>query len=685
MLIFRSVLNGLIIGSVSLNLLVAVYAQAGLESVWVRAGHSDYSTIVAISPDDQYIASAGGGDSTVKLWRLSDGEFIRTVVANPYAQGDRYFSVVFSPDGQYLVTVGQRSIDLWRVPDGTHVRRFSTQGGKVAFSYDGSKLAGIQGRSIKIWSVPDGTEIGTLTIPNPNNTYIALFSVAFSPDGSTVAAGGQFFISKYIFVWDANSQTYLRAIQTNTQISEIVFLPDNITVATACSDRFARLWNIETGTVVRSFEHPDTLAYTIALSRDGTLLASGGFESRIFRLWRVSDGTLLRTFTATKGVIESLAFTSDSNHILVGGRQFIRLWNRAPGAIQREYTQHTDQVTSVAFSPDGSLVASSTTNTESIIRIWNSSNGALVRAITGHPQGVLQTVFAPNGNWLASGGIDGTARLWRVADGALLRVFNASAPVWSVAISPDNQLIAAGSADAKVRVWRIDNGQLIFERTTREYDPNAVSCVLFSPDSSLLAVGDTWGNLILYRTADGSVLWSQEYRDHIMDLAFSSDGSVILIGTWGSTIYLRNTADGSLVWSQVIGIVGVKSLHIAPDGIHFALATLDGAIEVRRMSDGGLLRRYERETLPRVLSIRYSPNNCYLAYSRTDGTLFMVHNPYGLLGDVNADGVVDDSDLLIVLFAFGSSGSNLPEDVNKDGIVDDADLLMVLFNFGRNC
>jgi len=55
-----------------------------------------------------------------------------------------------------------------------------------------------------------------------------------------------------------------------------------------------------------------------------------------------------------------------------------------------------------------------------------------------------------------------------------------------------------------------------------------------------------------------------------------------------------------------------------------------------------------------------------------------------LQGDVDGNRVVDDADLLRVLFAFGQTGSR-PEDVNGDGVVDDADLLTVLFNFGRSC
>jgi hypothetical protein len=56
-----------------------------------------------------------------------------------------------------------------------------------------------------------------------------------------------------------------------------------------------------------------------------------------------------------------------------------------------------------------------------------------------------------------------------------------------------------------------------------------------------------------------------------------------------------------------------------------------------------------------------------------------------LEGDVDCNGCVDDADLLAVLFAFGNTGTNLPEDLTGDGTVDDADLLTVLFAFGSGC
>ncbi|GBC92431.1 Ycf48-like protein [bacterium HR15] len=59
--------------------------------------------------------------------------------------------------------------------------------------------------------------------------------------------------------------------------------------------------------------------------------------------------------------------------------------------------------------------------------------------------------------------------------------------------------------------------------------------------------------------------------------------------------------------------------------------------------------------------------------------------PALITGDVDGNGCVDDADLLRVLFAFGQTGSGMPEDVNRDNTVDDADLLIVLFNFGSGC
>ena len=81
--------------------------------------------------------------------------------------------------------------------------------------------------------------------------------------------------------------------------------------------------------------------------------------------------------------------------------------------------------------------------------------------------------------------------------------------------------------------------------------------------------------------------------------------------------------------------------------------------------------------------MRVVPATGYLMAATYGRGMWRIRLPLVPTGDVNGDGCVDDSDLLLVLFAFGSN--NAQADLNRDGIVDDSDLLLVLFNFGSGC
>jgi len=116
--------------------------------------------------------------------------------------------------------------------------------------------------------------------------------------------------------------------------------------------------------------------------------------------------------------------------------------------------------------------------------------------------------------------------------------------------------------------------------------------------------------------------------------------------------------------------------------------TQNGGMEDLNQTYASLLQNGSRLASARAIS----PDGCYIvgqgynaATGRSEAFLLITccvsHN-----GDVDANGCVDDADLLAVLFAFGNSGNNLGrEDTNCDGVVDDADLLTVLFNFGSGC
>jgi hypothetical protein len=106
------------------------------------------------------------------------------------------------------------------------------------------------------------------------------------------------------------------------------------------------------------------------------------------------------------------------------------------------------------------------------------------------------------------------------------------------------------------------------------------------------------------------------------------------------------------------------------------------AFRVVTIFDPNTGTQYTAANFPNNPNATYSPNGT-LRYDLIE--ILGEEVDSGPEGDVDGSGCVDDADLLAVLFAFGNSGSNLPEDVTRDGTVDDADLLVVLFNFGAGC
>jgi WD40 repeat protein len=165
-----------------------------------------------------------------------------------------------------------------------------------------------------------------------------------------------------------------------------------------------------------------------------------------------------------------------------------------------------------------------------------------------------------------------------------------------------------------------------------------------------------------------------------------SDGRLLASGSLDNTIKLWRVSDGASVRTLTGHMEDVLSVAFSPDGALLASGGGDRTIRIWRVSDGALLQTYDQETSTGAYSIQFSPNGQLFGYGRWDATVVVARNPFARRdGDVNGDGCVDDSDLLRVLFAFGNTGSSLPEDLNRDGIVDDADLAEVLSNFGSGC
>jgi WD40 repeat protein len=137
-------------------------------------------------------------------------------------------------------------------------------------------------------------------------------------------------------------------------------------------------------------------------------------------------------------------------------------------------TNDGDPVMAVAFSPDGSWLATGAGGWQTTIRLWDlqplhetGQPPTTFRLLHGHAAAVTAVAFSPNERWLASSSLDGTARLWPAAEvldaagadqtttGEPLVLQGHGAGVTTVAFSQDGQWVATGSLDNTARVWRM--------------------------------------------------------------------------------------------------------------------------------------------------------------------------------------------------------------------------------------
>ena len=192
----------------------------------------------------------------------------------------------------------------------------------------------------------------------------------------------------------------------------VAFSPDGNTLASGSLDDSIRLWNANNGARITTLWGHWDWVNSVAFSPDGNTLASGSDDGTI-RLWNANNGTHIGTLTGHTDWVFSVAFSPDGNTLASGSDDgTIRLWNANNGTHIGTLTGHTDWVFSVAFGPDGNTLASG--GDDGTIRLWNAYTGESLKTLTGHAGSVRSIAISPDGNTLASGSTDGTVLLWEL-------------------------------------------------------------------------------------------------------------------------------------------------------------------------------------------------------------------------------------------------------------------------------
>jgi WD40 repeat protein len=319
------------------------------------------------------------------------------------------------------------------------------------------------------------TDSATATTAPAIETHHSLFnrarvlagggSIAFSPDGRTIALGGP--VST---LWDVDSGKQLHELASRNSRGNdysVAFSPDGSTIASiAKGDNNIYLWNVAAGRELRALKCDCYGGFTsVSFSPDRRILATGG-EGEV-RIWDVPSGQQLHIL---EGSSETFAFSPDGRTVM---DDKLDLWDVASGQKLRTLQSPAPEtVSSLAFSPDGRTVAvghcvDDDVKHQSTIELLNVADGRELHTLQLNFGCIASVAFSPDGRILAVGGAQGFTSypdIYEVSSGRPLdilleRVDNvirqcAGCELTSVAFSPDGQTFAAGR-DGTTVLWSV--------------------------------------------------------------------------------------------------------------------------------------------------------------------------------------------------------------------------------------
>jgi WD40 repeat protein len=487
----------------------------------------------------------------------------------------------------------------------------------VAYSPDGRTVAtGSADRTIRLWDVVSHKQIG-----QPFNGALDIVrTLAFSPDGRTLAAGSD---DDSIRLWSV--ATHKQAGRPLTGHSEVLrsvaFSPDGRTLASGSDDDTIRLWDVashkQLGKPLRGNRGG---VVSVAFAKSGDVLASGSSDHTV-RFWDVATHAQLGRPIVVAAGVEAVAFSPDGTTLASGDDDgWVRLWSPSTrGQVGRLFSN--DTVYAIAFSHDGTRLVSG--GSDDTVKLWSIATRKRLAALTGHIGTVYGVAFSPDGHTVASASDDGTAMLWNVSHPApRVSLIGHSDNVNQIAFSRDGRTLASASADRTIRLWDVATRRQLGNPLTGH--KGGVNSVAFSPDGRTLATGSDDETIRLWDVATHEELGKPltGHTDAVKSVAFSPDGRILATGALDKTVRLWDVATREPLGKPLTGTAApVEAVAFSPKGHTLASAGDDDTVRLWDVANRRQLGAPLAGHTGFVHTVAFSPDGRTLASGGGDNTI----------------------------------------------------------------
>lgn len=557
-------------------------------------------------------------------------------------------SVAVSRDGAHIASgSNDHTVRLWNARTGALERSIDVGGAgavwSLAFSADGARIvSGSEDGRMQVWDTAAGDRIG---VPMQHPSRVT--GISLNADGTRIATGGE----DGVRIWNAGGGAYTRVGDPGTLVRAVSFSPTASVVASGDEGSAVRLWDADGGGMVAESLAGDAPVMSLAFSGDGSRLAVARIDGTIAILDGRTLETMVEPFLAHPTIVQSVAFSPDGSRIASGGADnVISVWDADSGsAIGSPLQGHRGPVSSVAFTADGTRIVSG--SLDGSVRIWDSVIGLPIPA----QQGAIRAVaFSPDPTRMviASGGSDGTVKLWDASTAKLIgRLGEASATtdhaINSLAFDPQGKRIVTAASDGRVSLWDVADRRLISVLPMAApageplLDNPRMQSVAFDRDGTRIVAGGfdgvlrLWDALILrqigaagaHRTdKDG-----QKVPYQVWSVAFSPDGTRVASGSGFDSDSGQNnliqlwdtgsmTADGAPIEIGEARESNVFAVGFNPDGSRIVSGSTDGTARVWDLATRQPVAVLSGDQNP-VFSVAFAHTNPWIAAGDAQGTV----------------------------------------------------------------
>lgn len=407
-------------------------------------------------------------------------------------------------------------------------------------------------------------------------------SLAVTPDGRWVVSGSS---DETVKVWDLNTGIEILTFEGHNfnkynSIRAVVAAPDSKQVASVASGDFIRIWNLKDGKETHAFKDTGRDYDCLAITTNGERVISGSSDGTI-QIWDVKSGNLVQSLKGHSESIKAVAVTPDSKYVVSASSEgTLEVWNLNDGQQMFTFKGHDESVNAVALiSINSSHISTGSTertllisaSNDKMIKVWDLSDGTLINTLKGHEASVNAVTITPDRKFIVSGSYDRTLKVWDLSNGQLLHTFRSYVDnVRALDISPSGKHIISSSGKY-LKVWNL------YSRVELP-DPighgSAVNTMAVTPNGRQAISASENGILKVWDLDTRTEVFNIKGHQHRLNALAVTPDSKKFISSTSTNIKLWDLTTGALIDSfNIFEEDNVQALVVTPDGKQIVAAS----------------------------------------------------------------------------------------------------------------